>query len=162
MPLVAVGTLMWRTSNSPVLKCAKEIKIALHRHLHWYIFRFICTWRSICFWSLSFPPAPGRTRMWQSLMDRTRVARTAGRLLMLILHPVPRTARRRKFRGTWSDHWSPGPSMPLWSKLNCLHLTSTRFMEPRARSSTSAPMPPVSYTTEKHTHPKGKYFSTLF
>lgn len=84
-------------------------------------------------------------------MVRTRAAQTAGPLLMWSLRPVPQTARRQIIRHTWSDHWSHGPSMPLWSKLNCLRLTSTRFTEPRARSSTSAPMPPVSYTTEKHT-----------
>lgn len=97
-----------------------------------------------------FPSASGHITMWRSLMARTRVALTAGPLLMLTLLHVPRTAKKRRIPGTWSDHWSPGLSMPSWLKPNCLHLMSTRFTEPKARSSTSAPTPPVSLTTIKN------------
>ncbi len=91
------------------------------------------------------------------MTGRMPVALTAGRSQMWsLLNAAPR-AKARAIRVSSSCLWSPGPSTPSWSKPNSPPLTTTSSAGPKARSSTSAPMPPVSHS-HSQTH-NSSFFS---
>ncbi len=90
------------------------------------------------------------------MTGRMPVALTAGRSQMWsLLNAAPR-AKARAIRVSSSCLWSPGPSTPSWSKPNSPPLTTTSSAGPK-RSSTSAPMPPVSHS-HSQTH-NSSFFS---